>query len=202
MKKFTLFTLAALAALIVGCRTKDAGLAKSYYIDVHEFGPGNVTAAAVAEAHKKDLAKQGAHGVQFVDYWVDEERGRVYCLSEARNAESVVATHQEAHGLLPARVFAVASGDAVTRSGKGHLFLDVHQLGAGNVTAAAVAEAHKKDLAVQAQHGVRFINYWVDEAHGDVFCLSEAPNAEAIVETHRQAHGLLPTTVTPVVAAE
>jgi hypothetical protein len=38
----------------------------------------------------------------------------------------------------------------------------------------------------------------MDEQQGKVFCLSRAPSAAAIVETHREAHGLLPTTVGPV----
>ena len=77
-------------------------------------------------------------------------------------------------------------------------FLDVHELGAGNVTAEAVAAAHEKDLKVQSQHGVRFVEYWVDEAQGKVFCLSEAPSPDAVRETHRHAHGLLPASVVKV----
>ena len=78
------------------------------------------------------------------------------------------------------------------------LFLDVHELGAGNVTAAAVAGAHEKDLATQSQFGVRFLNYWVDEVNGKVLCLSEAPNAQAVHDTHAKAHGLLPETIVKV----
>jgi hypothetical protein len=75
------------------------------------------------------------------------------------------------------------------------LFMDVHELGAGKVTADAVAKAHTADLAVQGRHGVQFLHYWVDEQRGSVYCLSRAPSAEAVVATHREAHGLLPTTV-------
>lgn len=82
------------------------------------------------------------------------------------------------------------------------LFMDVHNLGPGNVTAEAVAKAHAADLAVEDRHGVRFIRYWVDEANGRVYCLSNAPSAEAIVETHREAHGLLPDSVGVVTAGE
>jgi len=77
-------------------------------------------------------------------------------------------------------------------------FLDVHEFGPGKVTAADVAAAHEKDLRVQSQFGVRFARYWVDEEQGKVFCLSTAPNAEAVRETHRHAHGLLPDTITRV----
>jgi hypothetical protein len=64
-------------------------------------------------------------------------------------------------------------------------FMDVHQM--PGATAAAVAEAHKKDLAVQGKHGVRFTSYWVDEKHGKVFCLSEAPSKEAALAVHKEA---------------
>jgi hypothetical protein len=63
-----------------------------------------------------------------------------------------------------------------------------------------VAAAHKKDLAVQGSRGVRFLEYWVDEAGGRIHCLVEAPDAEAVIETHREAHGLLPVAVKEVEA--
>lgn len=87
-------------------------------------------------------------------------------------------------------------------AGEKKLFLDVHHLGAGNVTAEAVAAAHEKDLAVQEKYGVSFENYWVDEAAGEVYCLAKAPDARAIERTHEEAHGLLPDAVHPVVQGE
>lgn len=85
-----------------------------------------------------------------------------------------------------------------TDTSSGHYYIDVHHLGAGKVTADAVAKAHAKDLAVEGKHGVHFIQYWVDEAAGDVYCLSQAPDSSAIIETHREAHGLLPAKVVKV----
>ncbi len=70
------------------------------------------------------------------------------------------------------------------------LYLDEHRNMKG-VTAAAVAEAHAKDVAVQGKHGVTYRSYWVDEAKGAVFCLVEAPNAAAAARVHKEAHGLL-----------
>jgi hypothetical protein len=97
-------------------------------------------------------------------------------------------------------VLPVSAGEPAPDSvDEAKLYLDVHTLGAGKVTAADVAAAHKKDLGVQSQFGVRFINYWLDEANGQVFCLSAAPNADAVRETHRHAHGLMPDTVTRVI---
>jgi len=38
---------------------------------------------------------------------------------------------------------------------------------------------------------VRYLRYWVDEGAGRVFCLVEAPSAEAAASVHREAHGLV-----------
>jgi hypothetical protein len=54
-----------------------------------------------------------------------------------------------------------------------------------------VARAHLADLQIQAVHNVRYLQYWVDEAGGRVFCLVEAPSAKAAVDVHREAHGLV-----------
>jgi len=68
--------------------------------------------------------------------------------------------------------------------------MDVHNRVEG-LTGAAVAGAHKRDLAVQAEHGVHYLNYWFHEDSGKVFCLVEAPSPEAATAVHRAAHGLL-----------
>ena len=36
-----------------------------------------------------------------------------------------------------------------------------------------------------------YLRYWVDEAQGKIFCLVEAPDAEAASTVHREAHGLV-----------
>src|SRR6188472_2592916 len=77
----------------------------SYFMDIHNLEPGKVTLADVAAAHEKDLATEGKYGVSFLKYWVDEEKGKVYCLSKSPDEVSVVATHKDAHGLLPAEVY-------------------------------------------------------------------------------------------------
>ena len=70
------------------------------------------------------------------------------------------------------------------------LFLDVHTI-EGGVSVDDVASAHQSDLATQAAHGVSYQRYWVDEAAGKIFCLVEAPDAEAANTVHREAHGLV-----------
>ena len=71
------------------------------------------------------------------------------------------------------------------------LFMDVHETLPEGATAADVAGAHEADLKTQDAHGVKYLRYWVDEKEGKVFCLVEAPNAEAASTVHREAHGLV-----------
>ena len=169
-----------------------------YSIDVHDLEPGKVAFADVADAHAKDLATQDKYGVKFIKYWVDESKGKVYCLSQAPNAELVSNTHKEAHGLVPSTVFEVTGGQEGTVAGNKQFFLDIHQMGPGKVTAADVAAAHEKDLAVQGKHGVNFVNYWVDEKAGVIMCLAEAPDSNAVKKAHQEAHGLVPSQVLQV----
>ena len=75
--------------------------------------------------------------------------------------------------------------------------MDIHNKVEGLTPERAVA-AHQLDLATQARHGVRFIRYWFDEKTGKVFCLSEAPTADAVAAVHREAHGLLADEVVEV----
>jgi hypothetical protein len=70
------------------------------------------------------------------------------------------------------------------------LFMDMHNI-EGGVSATDVAAAHEADLAAQGPHGVDYLRYWVDEEAGKIFCLVEAPNAEAANTVHREAHGLV-----------
>ena len=70
------------------------------------------------------------------------------------------------------------------------LFIDVHTVG-GGVSKDDVAHAHQADLQAQGEFGVRYLRYWVNEPEGKVFCLVEAPTADAAVAVHKQAHGLV-----------
>jgi hypothetical protein len=77
------------------------------------------------------------------------------------------------------------------------LFMDVHNKVEG-LTADAVNGAHQRDLEVQEKYGVDYRQYWFDENSGKVFCLVEAPDAEAAAAVHREAHGLLADEIVPV----
>ena len=78
------------------------------------------------------------------------------------------------------------------------LYMDVHNNLPDGTNAADVAGAHAADLRVQDRYGVRYLNYWVDEEGRKVFCLIEAPNADAAHAVHREAHGLVADEIYPV----
>jgi hypothetical protein len=78
------------------------------------------------------------------------------------------------------------------------LFMDSHSID-GGVKVTDVAQAHLADLQTQDRYGVRYLRYWVDEAAGRIFCLVDAPDAEAANRVHREAHGLVADSIQPVV---
>jgi hypothetical protein len=93
------------------------------------------------------------------------------------------------HGLLP-----------VTKGTESMpLFMDVHHKAPAGAKANDVAAAHQADLATQEKYGVKYINYWFDEKEGKIFCLVDAPNAEAAHKVHKEAHGLVADEINPVV---
>ncbi|MGY1744237.1 DUF4242 domain-containing protein [Blastococcus sp. SYSU D00695] len=76
------------------------------FMDVHTIETG-VSSDDVAAAHRADLAVQGAHGVEYLRYWVDEEAGKIFCLVQAPDAESANTVHREAHGLVADEIYTV-----------------------------------------------------------------------------------------------
>ena len=70
------------------------------------------------------------------------------------------------------------------------LYMDIHSID-GGVAVDDVVKAHMADLQTQSKYDVSYLRYWVDEARGKIFCLAEAPSAEAAEAVHREAHGLV-----------
>ncbi len=77
------------------------------------------------------------------------------------------------------------------------LFMDVHTIESG-VGIDDVVKAHQADLATQGSYDVQYLRYWVDESAGKIFCLVDAPDAEAANTVHREAHGLVAQEIYPV----
>jgi class 3 adenylate cyclase len=67
--------------------------------------------------------------------------------------------------------------------------MDIHNL--AGVSPEDIAKAHQADLATQGKHDVQYLKYWAHEGCGKVFCLVEAPTAEAANQVHREAHGMV-----------
>ena len=68
--------------------------------------------------------------------------------------------------------------------------MDIHELPEGT-TAEDIAKAHASDVETQRKYGVEYRKYWVNETGRKVFCLADAPNAEAAACVHREAHGMV-----------
>jgi Protein of unknown function (DUF4242) len=79
------------------------------YMDVHNID-GGVSAADVADAHMKDVETQKQYGVNYKQYWVDEQAGKIFCLVEAPDAETAHTVHREAHGLVADEIYEVSEG--------------------------------------------------------------------------------------------
>jgi len=65
-------------------------------------------------------------------------------------------------------------------------FIDVHS-GMKGMTYQQLQEAHQKDAATEARDGVHFIKAWADPKAGKIFCLSEGPSREAVMNVHERS---------------
>jgi hypothetical protein len=79
------------------------------FMDEHRSVEG-LTPEAVADAHRRDVEVQDKHGVNYKQYWFNEEEGRVFCLVEAPSREAAEAVHREAHGLVADDIVEVHEG--------------------------------------------------------------------------------------------
>jgi AraC-like DNA-binding protein len=77
------------------------------FMDLHNV-PG-VTPKEVAEAHGHDVKIQDEFSCRTMTYWMDVDKGCVFCLIEAPDKESVKEMHKKAHGLIPNDIIEVDS---------------------------------------------------------------------------------------------
>jgi hypothetical protein len=64
-------------------------------------------------------------------------------------------------------------------------FMDVHHNMKG-LTKEDLKAAHDADLAIQSEENVVFKSAWADPEAGVVYCLSEAPSADAVRRIHER----------------
>ena len=70
------------------------------------------------------------------------------------------------------------------------LYMDIHTVDP-NTPWEEIAGAHLKDVQVQGEYDVDYKKYWFNKDCGKLFCLVEAPSADAAHCVHEQAHGLV-----------
>jgi class 3 adenylate cyclase len=75
-------------------------------------------------------------------------------------------------------------------------FMDRHDF--SRLTAKIAADMHRRDMDLQDRFGVQLITYWFDDERQTAFCLAKAPNAEALIALHQEAHGGIPNSVIEV----
>ncbi len=76
------------------------------YLDIHDLH-GPVHPEDLAKAHAADVEVQQKYGVNYLKYWVNESRGKVFCLVEAPNPEAANHVHRDAHGLTAEKIIEV-----------------------------------------------------------------------------------------------
>ncbi|WP_406001256.1 SCO4226 family nickel-binding protein [Streptomyces sp. NBC_00829] len=69
-------------------------------------------------------------------------------------------------------------------------FMDVHH-GMKGITADQLMEAHSANRAIEEEEHVHFEKAWADPESGTVYCLSEAPSAEAVQRIHERTGRLV-----------
>ena len=73
------------------------------FMDVHHLDDGVTQDLA-------DLQTQDRYDVRYLRYWVNEDRGKIFCLVEAPSEDAANSVHREAHGLVADELYAVTEG--------------------------------------------------------------------------------------------
>src|SRR5208337_4832869 len=73
------------------------------FMDRHDLR--GAKAEDVAAAHRRDVDIQDRHGVKYMAYWFDQERGAAFCLVHAPDAATAELVHREAHGEIANPLF-------------------------------------------------------------------------------------------------
>jgi AraC-like DNA-binding protein len=76
------------------------------------------------------------------------------------------------------------------------LYMDYHKF--ESISVESVKVAHTADESVQDEYGVKYLQFWVNEGEGSVFCLVEGPDKETCEKVHQIAHGNLACALTEV----
>ena len=77
------------------------------------------------------------------------------------------------------------------------LYMDIHK-NVRDTTPEDVAAAHHADVEAQAAYGVRYLRWWFNRDLGSIYCLVDAPNAQAAEDVHRAANGFVADEIIPI----
>jgi AraC-like DNA-binding protein len=75
---------------------------------------------AVKQGHMTDRSVQDKYGVKYLQFYVNQEAGTIFCLIEAPDEESCKQVHQEAHGNIACNIVKVESGFYKLFMGESH----------------------------------------------------------------------------------
>ncbi len=78
-----------------------------FYLDLHRM-PG-VTSAVVTK-HNGALKMQEDFNCKLITHWVDEDRGRAFCLTNAPNKNAVKKLHEKYLGIVPSKIMELDCG--------------------------------------------------------------------------------------------
>ena len=70
------------------------------------------------------------------------------------------------------------------------LYMDIHSIDP-ETPWEDIAKAHYEDTRIQDEYSVEYLKYWFNKDCGKLFCLVEAPDADAARCVHEHAHGLV-----------
>jgi hypothetical protein len=79
------------------------------FMDVHE-GFFGITGEQLAEAHARDLEIASEEDMVFHQTWLDDESGKVFCLTSGPSKEALMRVHERAgHPVSEAQVFEISA---------------------------------------------------------------------------------------------
>ncbi len=67
------------------------------------------------------------------------------------------------------------------------LYMDFHKF--PHITIEEAKKAHMADESIQKKYGVKYLQFWVNEGAGTIFCLVEGPDMPTCESVHQMAHG-------------
>jgi class 3 adenylate cyclase len=79
-------------------------------MDFHK-GVHGVTNDQAKQLHQADLDVQDKYGVKYHKFWMNEETGTIFCLTEGPSKEACIAVHGEAHGQMACEIIEVQQSD-------------------------------------------------------------------------------------------